>query len=111
MLSDSRYIFVEGNGSMHTPIRPHNWAERFAGHLASYSLDRRLRYSNALEPLLVDGTKWLRICRTLEASHPALLGDILGFADHYGLRVHGLNRGDVELTTVSTGRNQYAKAS
>lgn len=108
MLSDTRYIFIEGRSTTHIPIRPHNWAERFAGNLATYSADRRLRYSNALEPISVDGTKWLRICRTLEGSDPALLRDMLAFADHYGLRVHGLAP---RPETTKLDRDEYAKAS
>ena len=39
---------------------------------------------------MINGTKGLRICRSLESSQPDLFRDVLGFADHYGLRVHGL---------------------
>lgn len=45
-------------------MRPHNWAERFAGNLASYGADLRLRYSNLLEPVVYNGTRSLRICKT-----------------------------------------------
>lgn len=73
------------------PIRT-NGAERFAGSLATHSADRHVRYSIALEPFSIDGTKWLRICRTLQNNDPALVRDMLGSAAHSQLRIHGLVR-------------------
>lgn len=93
---DSRYVYVEGESSSNTRVRPHNWAERFAGNVASYGADRRLRYSPVLEPVVVNGTKCLRMCRTLEQSNPVLFRDVLGFADHFGLRVHGMHLSDAQ---------------
>lgn len=89
---DNRYVYVEGEASAETRVRPHNWAERFAGNLASYGADRRLRYAPTLEPVMVRGVKCLRICRSLETSDPALFRDVIGFANHYGLPVHGLDQ-------------------
>ena len=87
---DSRFIYIEGESPSETRVRPHNWAERFAGNMASYGSDLRLRYSDRLEPVIIDGTKYLRLCPSLETSQPALFREILGFAEHYDLRVHGL---------------------
>lgn len=87
---DTRYIYIEGESASETRVRPHNWAERFAGNMASYSSDRRLRYSDRLEPVIIGGTKYLRMCPTLETSQPALFREVLGFAEHYDLRVHGI---------------------
>jgi hypothetical protein len=93
MSFDDRYVYVEGESASESRVRPHNWAERFAGNVASYGADRRLRYSPVLEPVVVNGTKCLRMCRSLEQSNPVLFREVLGFADHYGLRVHGMNLG------------------
>ncbi|MDV3238303.1 MAG: DUF3579 domain-containing protein [Gammaproteobacteria bacterium] len=90
MSFDHRYIYVAGENPARTPVRPHNWAERFAGNLASYGPDLRLRYSPVLEPMVIDGIKHLRLCRSLETSNPTLLQDVLDFAAHYDLPVHGL---------------------
>ncbi|MBI5460712.1 MAG: DUF3579 domain-containing protein [Gammaproteobacteria bacterium] len=87
---DTRYIYIEGDSPTNTRVRPHNWAERFAGNMASYGADRRLRYSPVLEPMVINGSKSLRLCRSLETSQPELFREILGFADHYALRVHGV---------------------
>lgn len=98
---DSRYVYVEGETASDTRVRPHNWAERFAGNVASYGADRRLRYSPAIEPVVVNGTKCLRMCRSLEHSNPVLFREVLGFADYYGLRVHGVARDPEALAQAS----------
>lgn len=98
---DKRYIYVEGESSaLETRVRPHNWAERFAGNLASYGRDLRFRYADVLEPVIVNGTKCLRICPSLETSQPQLFREVLDFAGHYDLRVHGLV-GEPELAKAS----------
>lgn len=109
---NSRYITVEGESTSQERVRPHNWAERFAGSMACYGADLRLRYSNLLEPVVYNGSKSLRICRTLETSNPAMLNDILDFAQHYRLRVHGLAPKLEKITNVnSVGDDILAKAS
>ncbi len=111
MSFNSRYIYVEGESASDTQVRPHNWAERFAGNMASYGADLRLRYSNLLEPVVYNGTRSLRICRTLEVSNPDMVREILGFAKHYSLRVHGLVP-TLEITNVMpVGDEVLAEAS
>lgn len=101
MSYDSRYIYIVGEATPETPIRPHNWAERFAGNMASHGADRRLRYSRTLEPVVINGTKCLRICPSLETSQPEIFQDVLGFADHYDLRIHGITVTEAELAKAS----------
>ena len=90
MMFDTRYIYIEGESDSEARVRPHNWAERFAGNMASYSSDLRLRYSDRLEPVIINGTKCLRMCPSLETSQPALFREVLGFAEHYDLPVQGI---------------------
>lgn len=91
MLFDTRFIYIEGeSGSAKPRVRPHNWAERFAGNLASYGPDLRFRYAETLEPVIINGIKCLRLCPSLETSQPELFRDVLDFAQHYDLPVHGL---------------------
>ena len=54
MSRDDHFVIVEGTSSSNTPIRPHNWAERFAGNLASYDRHLRLSFSNLLVPVMVN---------------------------------------------------------
>lgn len=81
MSQEEQYLFIVAQSDNNTPLRPHNWAERFAGNLASFGRDRRLRYSDALAPVMVDGIKSLRVAKELANSHPGLVEDILRFAD------------------------------
>ncbi|HEY9199401.1 MAG TPA: DUF3579 domain-containing protein [Gammaproteobacteria bacterium] len=87
---DTRYIYIEGESSSKIRVRPHNWAERFAGNMATYGRDLRFRYADVLEPVMVNGIKCLRVCPSLETSQPVLFREVLEFAGHYDLRVHGL---------------------
>lgn len=96
-----RYVIVEGSSSEDTPVRPHNWAERFAGNLASYDQHLRLTFSNELVPAMINGVKCLRMDRSLRNSHPEIFRDILGFAQVHGLKVHGLEEEVMELPMAS----------
>jgi hypothetical protein len=100
MSRDDRYVIVEGTSSSNTPIRPHNWAERFAGNLASYDRHLRLSFSSLLVPVMVNGVKGLRMDRGLCHSHPEIYKDILGFAAAHDLRIQGLDA-PVELPLAS----------
>lgn len=67
---NSRYIYAEGECASDNHVRPHNWAERFAGSMASYSSDRRVRYSNLLEPV---ASTVPRVCASAAPWKPAIL--------------------------------------
>ena len=90
MQSDDRYIIVEGEAPDQAPVRPHNWAERFAGNLASYDLHLRLSFSDELVPVMINDVKCLRMDRSLVDSHPELFKDVMGFAAAHQLKIHGL---------------------
>jgi hypothetical protein len=98
---EHRYLLVEGKAPAGARLRPHNWAERFASNLASYGLDRRLRYSDGLLPVMVEGVKCLLVDRGLESTNPTMFHDILGFAAHFGLAVHGRIEPDLDLPLAS----------
>lgn len=90
MSFNDRYLIVEGTSSHNADIRPHNWAERFAGNLASYDHYLRLSFSDELIPVMHNNVKCLRMDRALINSHPELFKDVMGFADAHGLKIHGL---------------------
>lgn len=85
------YVIIEGELPSSEVLRPRNWAERFAGNLASYGADRRLRFSTALEPVMINNIKCLRMDKSLRESHPQIFHDVLGFASGHRLAVHGLD--------------------
>lgn len=84
------YVIIEGELPSRDTLRPRNWAERFAGNLASYGPDRRLRFSRALEPVMINSIKCLRMDKMLRQTHPQLFQDVLGFAHGHCLAVYGL---------------------
>lgn len=95
------YVIIEGELPSRDTLRPRNWAERFAGNLASYGPDRRLCFSRALEPVMINDIKCLRMDKTLRDSHPQLFQDVLGFAHGHSLAVYGLEEEERELLRAS----------
>lgn len=95
------YVIIEGESPSKEVLRPRNWAERFAGNLASYGADRRLRFSNALEPVMINDVKCLRMEKSLRHSHPQLFQDVLGFAYGHRLAVYGLEGEEPALLRAS----------
>ena len=100
MSFNDQYIFVEGKSTADHPVRPHNWAERFAGNLATYDHYLRMSFSDELLPVMVQGVKCLRLKRCLLDNHPELFRDVMAFADTHQLPVHGLHT-DRELPLAS----------
>ena len=100
MSFNERYLIVEGESSEDIHVRPHNWAERFAGNLASYDLHLRLSFSKELVPVMINNVKCLRMDRSLRDSHPEIFRDVLGFAQEHSLKVHGLEE-PMELPMAS----------
>ncbi len=97
-----RYVIVEGENPDQANVRPHNWAERFAGNLATYGEDRRLRFSDAVVPVMINNVKCLRVERTLAEQNPALFRDILGFAETHSLKVHGLSAANSDEMAIAS---------
>lgn len=95
------YVIIEGELPSRDTLRPRNWAERFAGNLASYGPDRRLRFSRAMEPVMINNVKCLRMDITLRESHPQLFNDVLGFAYGHRLAVYGLEEEHSTLMQAS----------
>lgn len=95
------YVIIEGELPSRDTLRPRNWAERFAGNLASYGSDRRLRFSGALEPVMINNIKCLRMDKNLRQTHPELFQDVLGFAHGHCLAVYGLDDENQSLQQAS----------
>lgn len=90
-MQDTCYI-VEGPTDDQDRFRPHNWAERLAGNLARYGKDRRLRFSDSLMPVMINNVKCLRVCPTLESSHPAVFDEIIRFAKGNRLKIQVVDK-------------------
>ncbi len=69
------------------PLRPSDWIERLSSTLASFMVDRRLRYSAAVQPCVLDGARCLVVARWLETTDPTAYAYVMGFARDNCLRV------------------------
>ncbi|MCX7122793.1 MAG: DUF3579 domain-containing protein [Gammaproteobacteria bacterium] len=67
-------------------FQPSDWAERLGGTLSALR-NRRVVYSPLLMPLLIDGTKSLRVAIELKAQYPAIYEEIENFAKINQLQV------------------------
>lgn len=68
-------------------LRPSDWIERLSSTLASFLVDRRLRYSSAVQPCMLDGQRCLVVARWLAESDPAAYAYVMGFAHDNQLRI------------------------
>jgi hypothetical protein len=44
-------------------FRPSDWIERLSSTLASFQIDRRLRYAQGVQPCIIDGEQCLVVAR------------------------------------------------
>ena len=81
-------LVIEGVREDGSRFRPSDWVERLSATVGGFGPDRRLRYSNAAHPEILDGRKVLVVEATLKDHNPALYDYILDFATANKLRVH-----------------------
>ena len=82
-------------------LRPSDWIERISSTLASFGIDQRLQYSNAVAPCTIDGEKCLVVARNLEEDNPDAYDFVMGFAKSNQLSIREDQRlGDRALTTM-----------
>ncbi len=66
-------------------FRPSDWAERLCGNLCTFR-NRRMYYSPMLRPAVIDGVKCVIVDAKLHVEHPAILQDVMHFADKNNLQ-------------------------
>lgn len=81
-------LVIEGVREDGSRFRPSDWVERLSATVGGFGPDRRLRYSKAAHPEIVDGRKVLVVEHALKDENPALYDYILDFATANNLRVH-----------------------
>jgi hypothetical protein len=94
-------LIIEGPAE-EISFRPHNWAERLAGNLASYGKDRRLRFSEALMPVMINDVKCLRVCPTLESKHPSVFDEVIRFAKGNDLNIQNRAAQNREALSIAS---------
>lgn len=74
-------------------FRPSDWVERLSSTLASFQVDHRLRYSQAVQPCVIGGEHCLVIARWLESTDRKAYDYVMGFAHENHLRIQEDRRG------------------
>ncbi len=77
-------IGIQENGKK---FRPSDWAERLSSTLASFQPDNRLRYSQGVQPCMIEGEYCLVVAPWLKTANPAAYDFVMGFARTNQLRI------------------------
>ncbi len=89
-MSDPSYpqrLIIDDQGEGRKKFRPSDWVERISASLASFGTDQRLRYSEHVQPCIIQGQKCLVVSRRLNETHPELYEFIMQFATSNRLRI------------------------
>ncbi|MBT9568890.1 MAG: DUF3579 domain-containing protein [Thiobacillus sp.] len=73
-------------------FRPSDWIERISSTLASFQVDNRLRYSQGVQPCMIDGEPCLVVARWLEVSDRVAYDYVMDFARANRLRIQSDRR-------------------
>ncbi|PCI72827.1 MAG: acetyltransferase [Kangiella sp.] len=76
---DFNRLILKGITSEGNKFRPSDWAERLCGNLCTFR-NRRMYYSPLLRPAVIEGIKCVIVDAKLNVEHPAILQDVVHFA-------------------------------
>ncbi|MFQ5487224.1 MAG: DUF3579 domain-containing protein [Gammaproteobacteria bacterium] len=85
--SYSQRLIIDDQGEGRKKFRPSDWVERISASLANFGADQRLRYSEHVQPCIIQGQKCLVVSRRLNETHPELYEFIMHFATSNRLRI------------------------
>jgi Protein of unknown function (DUF3579) len=88
MVTANEYFIIFGKDATGRKLRPSDWIERICSTFARYDEDRRLRYSSALIPGLIDGEKCLLVSPDLATINPAACAHVMEFIRSNHLQMH-----------------------
>jgi len=77
---DFNRLILKGITSEGNKFRPSDWAERLCGNLCTFR-NRRMYYSPLLRPAVIEGIKCVIVDAKLNDEHPAILQDVVHFAN------------------------------
>lgn len=86
-----RRLIIEGVTEDGRTFRPSDWIERISGSLSSFGNDRRMRYSNYVQPEICDGKKCLVVDTALRDRNPTQFNFLIDFARGNRLRVREID--------------------
>lgn len=80
-------IIIEGITKDGRKFRPSDWVERISSALASFGPDHKLRYSEHVQPCIINGARCLIVAHGLSLNDPEAFNFILQFAHKNQLRI------------------------
>jgi hypothetical protein len=80
-------MIIQGISVDNKVFRPSDWVERISASMAVFGRDNKLRYSNYVQPCVIDGLKCMIVAKGLSAMNPAAYDFIMGFAHANNLRI------------------------
>ena len=107
----TRRIIIEGVTEDGRTFRPSDWIERISGSLSTFGNDRRIRYSNYVQPEIHGGKRCLVVDPALRERNPTQFNFLLDFAHTNRLRVREIDRegGGDAAAPKQTPSNQNAQ--
>jgi len=85
--SGNEQLIIQGISIDNRPFRPSDWVERISATMAVFGRDKKLRYTNFVQPCVLDGLKCLIVAEGLSNTNPEAYNFIMGFAQANNLRI------------------------
>ena len=73
-------LIIQGISVDNKRFRPSDWVERISASMAVFGRDHKLRYSNYVQPCVLDGLKCIIVAEDLSIMNPEAYDFIMGFA-------------------------------
>ncbi len=80
-------LIIQGISIDNQRFRPSDWVERISASMAIFGNDKKLRYTNFVQPCVIDGLKCLIVAEGLSNTNPEAYNFIMGFAQANNLRI------------------------
>lgn len=80
-------LIIQGISIDNKKFRPSDWVERISASMAIFGRDKKLRYTNFVQPVTIDGLRCLIVAKDLSKDNPEAYGFIMGFAQANNLRI------------------------
>lgn len=78
--SGNEQLIIQGISVDNKRFRPSDWVERISASMAVFGRDHKLRYSNYVQPCVIDGLRCIIVAENLSISNPEAYDFIMGFA-------------------------------
>jgi hypothetical protein len=80
-------LIIQGISIDNQKFRPSDWVERISASMAIFGRDKKLRYTNFVQPCTLDGLRCLIVAKDLSRKNPEAYDFIIGFAQANNLRI------------------------